>query len=120
MPGAFASSARGPIAGRPALVRVHDRLPRRRDLYGHCPQRRGALRAARSPGTGARYTRANPPRALLAKFACANQSIAGRMEAAIKKLSAAGKRNLVGKSARRGAQQPARRSTIHRSVKLRK
>ena len=37
-------------------------------------------------GTGARYTRANPPRRLLVKFACLNQSEAGRMEAAIKKL----------------------------------
>ena len=49
-------------------------------------------------GTGARYTRANPPRRLLAKFACPNQSVAGRMEAAIKKLPAAAKRNLAGKS----------------------
>ena len=49
-------------------------------------------------GTGARYTRANPPRRLLAKFACANQSEAGRMEAAIKKLAAVDKRKLIGKS----------------------
>jgi putative endonuclease len=49
-------------------------------------------------GTGARYTRANPPRRLLARFACANQSVAGRMEAAIKKLPAAAKRKLAGKS----------------------
>ena len=47
-------------------------------------------------GTGARYTRANPPRRLLAKFACPNQSVAGRLEAAIKRLSAAEKRRLVG------------------------
>ena len=37
-------------------------------------------------GTGARYTRANPPRRLLARFACPNQSEAGRLEAAIKRL----------------------------------
>ena len=49
-------------------------------------------------GTGARYTRANPPRRLLVKFACLNQSEAGRMEAAIKKLTATDKRILVGKS----------------------
>lgn len=49
-------------------------------------------------GNGARYTRANPPRRLLVKFACLNQSEAGRMEAAIKKLAAAEKRILVGKS----------------------
>jgi len=49
-------------------------------------------------GTGARYTRANPPRELIAKFSCPNQSIAARMEAAIKKLSSAGKRKLIGKS----------------------
>jgi putative endonuclease len=49
-------------------------------------------------GTGARYTRANPPRRLLGKFACANQSEAGRLEAAIKKLAAINKRKLVGKT----------------------
>ena len=49
-------------------------------------------------GTGARYTRANPPRRLLAKFACTDQAEAGRMEAAVKKLAAADKRKLVGKS----------------------
>jgi putative endonuclease len=49
-------------------------------------------------GTGARYTRANPPRRLLAKFACISQSEAGRMEAAIKKLAVADKRKLIGKS----------------------
>ena len=32
-------------------------------------------------GTGARYTRANPPRRLLGKFSCANQSEAARLEA---------------------------------------
>lgn len=46
-------------------------------------------------GTGARYTRANPPRRLLAKFACPNQSVAGRLEAAIKKLAAIDKKKLV-------------------------
>ena len=49
-------------------------------------------------GIGARYTRANPPRRLLMKFACVNQSEAGRMEAAIKKLAAVDKRKLVRKS----------------------
>jgi putative endonuclease len=47
-------------------------------------------------GTGARYTRANPPRRLLAKFACPNQSAAGKLEAAIRRLPAAEKRRLVG------------------------
>jgi putative endonuclease len=47
-------------------------------------------------GTGARYTRANPPRRLLARFACPNQATAGKLEAAIKRLSAAEKRKLVG------------------------
>jgi putative endonuclease len=51
-------------------------------------------------GTGARYTRANPPSRLLAKFVCPNQSAAGRLEAAIKRLPAAEKRRLVGKSGR--------------------
>ena len=49
-------------------------------------------------GTGARYTRANRPRQLLAKFACPNQSEASRMEAAVKKLPAADKWKLIGKS----------------------
>jgi len=49
-------------------------------------------------GSGARYTRANPPRELIAKFACPNQSVASRMEAAIKRLPVAGKRKLIGKS----------------------
>jgi len=49
-------------------------------------------------GTGARYTRANPPRRLLTKFVCPNQSVAGRLEAAIKRLTAAEKRKLVGTS----------------------
>jgi putative endonuclease len=49
-------------------------------------------------GNGARYTRANPPRRLLTKFACPNQSVAGRLEAAIKKLAAMDKRKLVGKT----------------------
>ena len=49
-------------------------------------------------GTGARYTRANPPRRLLARFVCPNQSVAGKLEAAIKRLSAAEKRKLIGKT----------------------
>jgi putative endonuclease len=50
-------------------------------------------------GTGARYTRANPPVELLARFACRNQSDASKMEAAIKKLAAKEKWSLVGKTA---------------------
>ncbi len=50
-------------------------------------------------GAGARYTRANPPLRLLAGFACPNQSVAARLEAAIKRLPAARKRGLIGKSA---------------------
>jgi len=46
-------------------------------------------------GTGARYTRANPPCRLLAKFVCPNQSVAAKLEAAIKRLSAAEKRELI-------------------------
>jgi len=49
-------------------------------------------------GTGARYTRANPPARLLVRFACLNQSEASKMEAAIKKLAATNKRKLVDKS----------------------
>jgi len=47
-------------------------------------------------GNGARYTRANPPRRLLTKFVCPNQSVACKLEAAIKRLPAVEKRKLVG------------------------
>jgi putative endonuclease len=47
-------------------------------------------------GTGARYTRANPPCRLLTTFVCSNQSVAAKLEAAIKRLPAADKRKLVG------------------------
>jgi putative endonuclease len=58
-----------------------------------------AVRYARHvAGTGARYTRANPPHRLLVKIACPSQSEASRMEAAIKKLPAIDKRRLVGKT----------------------
>ena len=46
---------------------------------------------------GALHARKSPRR-LLTKFACPNQSAAGRLEAAIKMLSAAEKRKLVGKT----------------------
>jgi putative endonuclease len=70
-------------------------VPQQRDLHRDRDWRCGALRKHLA-GTGARYTRANPPRRLLTKFACPNQSVAGKLEAAIKKLSAAEKRKLVG------------------------
>ena len=49
-------------------------------------------------GTGARYTRATPPLRLLTRFACPNQSVAGKLEAAIKVLAAGDKKKLVGKT----------------------
>ena len=52
--------------------------------------------AAHATGTGARYTRSNPPERLLATFACGNRSIASRIEAGVKKLSAATKAELAG------------------------
>lgn len=45
-------------------------------------------------GKGARYTRARPPRRLLASFRYASQSLALRAEIRIKRLSAAHKRLL--------------------------
>ncbi|HXR91945.1 MAG TPA: hypothetical protein VN750_16865 [Steroidobacteraceae bacterium] len=42
-------------------------------------------------GTGARCTRANPLRRLLTRFVGANQSVAGKPEVAIRRLSAAEK-----------------------------
>jgi putative endonuclease len=50
--------------------------------------------AAHAAGRGARYTRANPPRRLLAAFACADRSGATRAENALKRLDAARKRAL--------------------------
>jgi predicted GIY-YIG superfamily endonuclease len=61
-----------------------------------CP---GRGRATHSTSLArARYTRANPPCRLLVKFACLNQSEAGRMKAAIKNLTAINKRKLIGKT----------------------
>lgn len=58
----------------------------------------GVRYAQHVAGTGARYTRANPPRRLLVKFTCPNQSEASRIESAIKKLTATNKHKLVGKT----------------------
>lgn len=49
-------------------------------------------------GTGARYTRANPPQRLLVKFRCRDQSDASKLEYAIKRLSASDKHELAGKT----------------------
>lgn len=54
--------------------------------------RRFALHAA---GKGARYTRAHPPRRVLARFAYPDRSSATRAECRIKRLSAAQKRALA-------------------------
>lgn len=51
--------------------------------------------AAHLAGRGARYTRANPPVKLLARFACADRSEASRLEHAIKQLPANRKRALA-------------------------
>lgn len=50
--------------------------------------------AAHADGRGARYTRANPPRCLLASFPCPDRSAATRAEAALKRCSPARKRAL--------------------------
>ena len=76
---------------------MHDHGPIYSVIEGASPGRL-RLYAQHLAGTGARYTRANPPRRLLVKFPCLNQSEAGRMEAAIKKLAATNKRMLVGKT----------------------
>jgi putative endonuclease len=47
-------------------------------------------------GTGARFTRANPPLRLLAQFACDDRSTATRAEAALKRLAPSAKRALCG------------------------
>ena len=54
-------------------------------------QARFALHAS---GKGAKYTRARPPRRVLASFACADRSEALKREAGIKRLPAAKKRAL--------------------------
>jgi putative endonuclease len=67
-------------------------------IYTGIARNVAARYAQHAAGTGARYTRANPPHRLLAKFACANQAEASRMEAAIKKLAPADKRKLIGRT----------------------
>jgi len=67
-------------------------------VYTGIARNAAARYAQHVAGAGARYTRANPPRRLLAKFACPNQSEASRIEAAIKKLTPIEKRRLAGKS----------------------
>lgn len=69
-------------------------------LYTGIARNAAARYAQHIAGTGARYTRANPPRRMLAKFACLDQSEASRIEAAIKKLTAIEKQSLPGKSGR--------------------
>jgi putative endonuclease len=71
-------------------------LCRRNAIYTGIALDVAARYAQHVAGTGARYTRANPPRRLLAKFVCPNQSAAGKLEAAIRRLPAAEKRRLVG------------------------
>jgi len=71
-------------------------LCRNGSIYTGIARNVAARYAMHAAGTGARYTRANPPQRLLARFACMNQSEAGRLEAAIKRLDATGKRKLVG------------------------
>ena len=52
--------------------------------------------AEHAAGKGARYTRSHPPRRLLARFPHPDRSSALKAEYAIKQLSVAGKRALVG------------------------
>ena len=51
--------------------------------------------AAHAAGRGARYTRANPPVRVLARFAYADRSSVTKAEAAIKRLDARAKRALA-------------------------
>jgi putative endonuclease len=71
-------------------------LCRRNVIYTGIALDVAARYAQHVAGTGARYTRANPPRRLLTSFVCPNQSLAAKLETAIKRLSAAEKRALVG------------------------
>lgn len=50
--------------------------------------------AQHAAGKGAKYTRARPPKRVLASFECADRSQAQKREAAIKRLPAAKKRAL--------------------------
>ncbi len=53
--------------------------------------------ALHASGKGAKYTRSHPPKQILATFAHPDRSSATKAEMAIKKLSPAEKRRLVGK-----------------------
>ena len=92
-----ALAARARAAGR---WYVYLLLCRNGAIYTGIARNVAARHAQHIAGTGARYTRANPPRRLLARFACVNQSEAARLEAAIKKLAAVDKWKLIGKSGR--------------------
>src|SRR5260370_3216028 len=73
-------------------------LCRRRAIYTGIARNVAVRYAQHVAGTGAHYTCANPPRQLLVRFVCPNQSEASRMEAAIKKLAAINKWKLAGKN----------------------
>src|SRR5207237_3136019 len=73
-------------------------LCRRNAIYTGIARNVAVRYAQHVAGTGARYTRANPPSRLLVKFACLNQSEASKMEAAIKRLATTDERKLVDKT----------------------
>jgi putative endonuclease len=61
--------------------------------------------AAHREGRGARYTRANPPQRIAARFACRDRSEATRLEAAVKRLDPRRKRELCGEATSRSLAQ---------------
>lgn len=95
VPSSRALAARSRAAGRWYVYLI---VCRGGAIYTGIARNVAARYAQHAAGIGARYTRANPPLQLLARFACSNQSIASRMEAAIKRLPTSAKRKLTGMS----------------------
>jgi len=79
------------------LVCLPHPVPQRNTLHRHRPEFGSALRATRRRNRSTLH-QSQPPRRLLTKFACPNQSVAGRLEAPIKNLAANDKKKLIDKT----------------------
>jgi putative endonuclease len=91
-------------AGLPAMIakrrwHVYLVLCRNGSIYTGIALDVDARYAKHVSGRGARYTRANPPAAMLARFACRDRNEAARLEYAIKQLAPGEKRRIAQASA---------------------
>lgn len=94
----------GPASKRSIAARASAALPwsvylivcRNGAIYTGIARDVAARYAAHAAGTGARYTRANAPRALVGELLYPDKRAASRAEWAIKQMSASEKRQLAG------------------------